>query len=276
MTGAGRGIGRRAASALAAAGARVVLCARTAGEINEAAVEIRERTSAEALAVVADLADVSSVRRLAEVVRTRWGGLDIVVNNAATLGPVAELVDADIEKWIATLSANVGGVATVSHFMIPFMRRGGSIVNLSGGGIGGNAIQANVSAYTASKAATAILTETLADECAPRGIRVNAITPGGVATRLTEAIIEAGPDRAGRRTYDDAVRQREAPDHLDAFLELLVWVVSDRASWLTGRVLSARWNNIRQLEQMRPSLGDPSLLRLRRIDGLLFAPIDLG
>jgi NAD(P)-dependent dehydrogenase (short-subunit alcohol dehydrogenase family) len=278
VTGAGRGIGRATAAALASAGARVLLCARTESEVTAAADEIRKRTGGgETLAFAADVTIPSEVRRLSELVRDRWGNLDVVVNNAAILGPVGRLVDVSMADWIGTLISNVGSVATISHYMIPLMRDGGSIINLSGAGIGGDAVQERVSAYAASKAAVVVLTEALAGECAARRIRVNAVAPGAVATRFAEAILRAGPARAGQLAYEATIRQREAPDRLDDFLRMVVWLASGQSSWLTGRLLSARWDSIERLERLRSSIPVSSLLTLRRIDGELFAPMsDIG
>ena len=273
VTGASRGIGRATASALAVAGARILLCARTESEITAAADDIRERTGGETLACVADVTSPADVERMAVLVRERWGGIDVLVNNAATLGPVGRLVDVTMGDWVRALTGNVESVALVCHFMIPLMRSGGSIVNLSGGGIGGDAIQERVSAYTASKAAVIVLTEVLASECAPRRIRANVVAPGAVATHFTDAILEAGPERAGGRSYETTVRQRSSPDHLDDFLRLVVWLASDRSAWLTGRLLSARWDSVDRLERLRPRIAESSLLQLRRIDGELFAPV---
>jgi len=175
---------------------------------------------------------------------------------------------------LAALMANVGSVAIVSRLMIPLMQRGGSIVNISGGGVGGSALQERVSAYTVSKAAVVVLTETLAHEVASQAIRVNAVAPGPVATRFTEPILAAGPERAGARTYESAVQQRAAPDHLEEFLRLVVWLASERSSWLTGRLLSARWDTIERLERLRSAITESSLLTLRRIDGELYSAVD--
>ena len=271
VTGGGRGIGRETAAALAEAGAQVAICARSADEVAEAAAEIGGRTGRPVLARVTDVADPAAVEGLASFLRERWGRVDVVVNNAATLGPVGPLADVPIEEWVAALSANVGSVAATSRAMLPLMSRGGSIVNLSGGGIGGPSTQERVSAYVASKAAIVVLTESLAREVASQAVRVNAVAPGAVATRFTEAIIAAGPERAGERTYAETARQRAAPSHLDSYLRLVVWLASERSAWLTGRLLSARWDGVERLETLRSALADRSLLTLRRIDGDLFA-----
>jgi NAD(P)-dependent dehydrogenase (short-subunit alcohol dehydrogenase family) len=272
VTGAGRGIGRATALALSEAGARVAVCARSADELQTAAAEIAGHTGGEVLAQAADVADPAAVDRLAALLRERWGRLTVLVNNAATLGPVGPLLDVPIAEWVAALAANVGSVATVSRAMIPLMSQGGSVVNLSGGGIGGADTQERVSAYVASKAAVVALTESLAREVAPLGVRVNAVAPGAVATRFTEPILAAGPERAGPRTYEAAVRQQATPPALDAYLRLVTWLASPGSAWLSGRLLSARWDGVERLESLRSTIEGSSWLTLRRIDGDLFVP----
>lgn len=272
ITGGGRGIGRLTATALARAGARVAVCARTQEELEATAQIIREQSAVEVLSQVVDVADVMAVARFAESLREQWGHVDTLVNNAARLGPVGTLTDTPIEDWLTTLAMNVGSVAIVSRAMIPLMPHGGCIINIAGGGIGGPDIQEHVSAYTTSKAAVVALTEVLAAENAANGVRVNAVSPGAVATRFTQPILDAGPDRAGEKTYQAALHQAERPDHLAGFVRLVVWLASEQSSWLSGRLLSARWDTIERLESLRADIAGSSLLTLRRIDGDLFAP----
>ena len=270
VTGGGRGIGRRTATALAFAGAQVAICSRTEDELRATAAGIKDLVGRGVLAAVVDVADRDSVLRLAERLSDEWGRVDIVVNNAATLGPVGLLCDVEMGQWLTALMANVGSVAIVSQLFIPLMQGGGSIINLSGGGIGGPSMQERVSAYTTSKAAVVALTEALAAELETQGIRVNAIAPGPASTRFTESILAAGLDKAGARTYASALAQLDAPDQLEAYLRLVTWLASDESSWLTGRLLSARWDTVEHLEKLRPDRLAPSLLKLRRIDGELF------
>lgn len=272
VTGGSRGIGRATATAFALAGARVAICARTHGDLQASAQLIREQAGGEVLSRVVDVTDARAVVNFVEFLRDSWSHIDVLVNNAANLGPVGTLTDAPIDGWLAALAMNVGSVAIVSRAVLPLMPHGGSIINLAGGGVGGATMQEHVSAYTTSKAAVVALTEVLARESAEQGVRVNAVSPGTVATRFTQPILDAGPERAGERTYQEALQQREQPDHLPDFLRLVVWLASEQSSWLSGRLLSARWDKIERLERLRVEIAGSSLFTLRRIDGDLFSP----
>jgi NAD(P)-dependent dehydrogenase (short-subunit alcohol dehydrogenase family) len=273
ITGAGRGIGRLTALAFGAAGARVLLCSRTETELQSTAEEIAARTQApRAMIEVIDVQDPTSAGRLALVAHEAWGGIDVLVNNAAALGPIGLFSDVGIEEWVKTTAGNIASVAIMCRTMLPLFDKGGSIINLSGGGVGGAAVQERVSAYTTAKAAVVHFTETLAHELAPRAIRVNAIAPGAVPTRFTQAIVKAGPDIAGPSSYESAVRASSEPGHMESFLQLALWLASDRSDWLTGRLLSARWDSIAELERLRVDIVGSSLFSLRRIDGSTFRP----
>lgn len=269
ITGGGRGIGRFTAEALARGGARLALLARTESELAETADSILRNGGARPLLEAVDVTDKSAVRRFAAVVTEVLGPPELVLNNAAMLGPVGPLVDADLDEWGRTLTVNVAGIANVCATFAPDMAKGGAIVNLSGGGLGGPGMARWLSAYTASKAAVIALTESLAVELAAANITVNAIAPGAAVTRFMEPVLAAGPDKVGE-LYTTTVAQREAPASLEPFVQLVEYLASEDGRWLTGRLLSARWDTIEALEKERATILAGSRLKLRRIDDALY------
>lgn len=272
VTGASRGIGRVTAEAIAASGSDLVIIGRDETALSRAATEIGEATSARVVPCQVDVADTASPAVLADLVAREFGRVDGLVNNAAILGPVGRIDTVDLGDWARALATNVTAVAAVVAALVPLMATtGGSIVNLSGGGLGGPSVQTNVSAYTASKAAIATLTETLAVELEPLGIRVNAIAPGPVATGFLSPVIDAGRERSGAVLFDAATHADVPSTPSRAFLDFVLFLLSDRSRSLTGRLLSARWDSPTDLERSdAPDLG-PSRYRMRRIDGVLFA-----
>lgn len=268
VTGGGRGIGRYTAQALARRGARVAVCARTVSELEETADCIEKETGERPAVYQVDVGEPASIRQFATEVSERIGPPSLLVNNAARPGPIGPIVSADPDDWIRTLTVNIGGVALMSAAIVPLMSAGGAVVNLSGGGIGGPGMAPSMSAYVTSKAAVVALTETLAGEFAPHGVTVNAIAPGAVATRFMEPVLAAGP-RLGA-LYDNTVAQREASTPLDPFVELICYLASPAGRWLTGRLLSARWDSVKALEGSKEAIQGSSLLTLRRIDDALY------
>jgi len=189
VTGAGRGIGRSVSLALARAGARVVLAARSSGQLEAVAREIRE-AGGEALPVVTDVSREEDVLSLFGAVKERFGRLDVLVNNAGAgaFGPLEEFSTADFDR---ILSTNLRGTFLCSREALKMMKpRGrGAIINISSVvGIKGYPRQA---AYTASKHGVMGLTKSLAAEAQECGVRVSAVLPGGVDTDL---VAQARPD----------------------------------------------------------------------------------
>jgi len=196
VTGAGRGIGRAIAKALAGEGARVALAARTESDLAAVKAEI-EREADEApvraqaaLVVPTDVSDEGQVRALVRKVREIFGRLDILVNNAG-IAVGKPLLETTTEEWDRSMAVNARGPFLMCRECIPLMREsgGGVIINIvSVVGIKG---YVNQGAYTASKHALMGMTKVLAQEVKGDGIRVHAISPGGVATGM---IRETRPD----------------------------------------------------------------------------------
>jgi 3-oxoacyl-[acyl-carrier protein] reductase len=191
------------------------------------------------------------------------GGLDVLVNAAGIQGPIGPLETLDEAATRQTVDANLFGTLWMMQAAIPLMKqRGrGAIVNLSGGGA--TSARPMFVPYALSKVAVVRLTETAAVELEPHGIRVNAIAPGGVNTRMTDAIEQAG-HRAGSKALEEARAQR-ASGGADPKLaaSLAVWLASDHAAHITGRLISAIWDDWKILIS-NPGKLDPNAFTLRR------------
>lgn len=186
VTGAGRGIGRSIALALAGAGARTLLTARSAGELQGVAGEIRSR-GGEAEFLAADLSRPEGVEAVFGALKRTYGTLEVLVNNAG-LGLSGPLMEFPAESLELLLAVNVKGLflccQQAMRLMVPARR--GYIINISS--VVGFKGYANQAAYAASKHAVMGITKSLAVEAQPHGIRVSAILPGAVDTGLMEAL----------------------------------------------------------------------------------------
>jgi NAD(P)-dependent dehydrogenase (short-subunit alcohol dehydrogenase family) len=182
VTGAGRGIGRATAEALAAEGYRLVL-AEVRPALGRRAARALARRGAEALFVETDVADPRSVERLAGIVRRRFGGLDCLVNNAGVLDP-GPLVRLSAGALLRMLAVNLAGPLLVTRAMLPALRRRrtGTIVNVAS--LLGKMGMADYVTYCASKFGVVGFTEALADELSGTGLRVWAVCPGQVDTPM--------------------------------------------------------------------------------------------
>ena len=264
VTGAGRGIGKEIAMGLAREGARVVAAARTPAEIESTAGEIASR-GGEAIAVPVDVSNAPQVNALARTALDRFGRIDVLINNAGTFGPIGPLVSNDSEAWVNTIMVNLGGTFLCTRAVLPGMveRRRGKIINLSGGGAASS--RPNFTAYAASKAAIIRFTESVAKEVAEHNVQVNAMAPGPVFTRLTESILRAG-EAAGTEALEEAYRQQRSgnPTLPDA-VALAVFLASDESDGLSGRFISAVWDDWRAIPAQMDRITSSDLYTLRRV-----------
>ncbi|MDO8616010.1 MAG: SDR family oxidoreductase [Dehalococcoidia bacterium] len=264
VTGAGRGIGKEIALGLAREGASVVAASRTPAEIEATIAEIAAG-GGQALAFRADIARAADVKALVGAALDRFGQIDILVNNAGTFGPIGPLLTNDSEAWVRTVMVNLVGTVLCTQAVLVGMvqRRQGKIINLSGGGAASP--RPNFTAYAASKAAIVRFTESVAKEVAAYNVRVNAMAPGPVFTRLTESIIRTGP-AAGAEALREAYRQRSGDNaSLAEAVALAVFLASDESGCLSGRFISAVWDDWRAIPSQLDRITSSDLYTLRRV-----------
>ena len=203
VTGAGRGIGRAVAEALAGQGATVVLAARTRSELAAVAETIRN-AGGQALAVPTDVTQDAHVGALVDQAVGQFGRVDILVTAAgvAAFGPVA---GAKVEDWDPMLAVNLRAVMVSCRAVLPPMirQRSGTIVNVSS--VAASRPIAGAAAYAATKAGVVAWSRVLAEELRADGVRVGVISPGAVDTPLWDAV-PGGPDRARMLTPDAVAR----------------------------------------------------------------------
>ncbi len=187
ITGASRGIGQAIAEAYAAAGAQVVLAGRKQPGLDAVAEIIRE-AGGEALPIAAHTGSLEAVEALVAKATEAYGGVDIVVNNAATNPHFGPILTAEESHWDKTLDVKVKGYFRVAKACVSSMkaRGGGEVINVAS--IAGTAPQPGMGVYCVSKSAVLMMTEVLALELADLNIQVNAIAPGFIKTKFSSAI----------------------------------------------------------------------------------------
>lgn len=193
VTGGGRGIGQAAARELARLGASVAVLARSASEVQATVEELRAQ-GARALALSADVAIAAEAEQaVAEAVR-QLGPVDVLVNNAAILGPINPTVSSDPALWRQTIAVNLLGAYTCIRAVLPDMltRGWGRIVQVSSGAAMGSGMR-NLSAYSVSKAGMDMLTYAIATEIPGDGVTINGVYPGVVDTAM-QAELRAAPE----------------------------------------------------------------------------------
>lgn len=269
VTGGSRGLGQAIAARFLEAGASVLLVARKETRLAEAQGELAASAAGAAERLHAMAGDVVREESCAAIVaraRELWGTVTVLVNNAGVYGPMGRFEEVEWSAWEDAVRVNLFGTALMCRAAIPVMRaRGyGKIINLSGGGA--TAPLPRVSAYAAAKAAVVRLTETLAHELRDDGIDVNAIAPGPLNTRLLDQVLAAGPETVGQKFFEKSLRQREeggAP--LEKGAALATFLASAESDGITGRLLSALWDDWASLPARRGELAASDVYTLRRI-----------
>ena len=241
VTGAGRGIGRAIALALAHAGGRVAITARTAAEL-DALVGAIESIGGQALAIVADLADSQAPRQIVDQIAQTWGPVEVLVNNAG-IGSSANprpVVDFDDDFWELSLRVNLTAPYRLCKAVLPAMinRKFGRIITVAS--INGKIGSLHGAAYAASKHGVLGLVRTLAMEVAKDGITVNAICPGPVATVMNDKRIAYDAERRGIPVDEivgaiTPIGRRLEPDEI---APLAVYLASDAAAAITGQAIN--------------------------------------
>ena len=228
ITGASRGIGEATARKLAQLGSNVVLCARTAPDIERIAAEIGDA----ALAVTCDVSSYSSVQHAVDLATDRFGGIDLLVNNAGTIEPIARLEDSDPEAWSRVTDINLKGVYYCMRAVQPVMKsRGGVMVNISSGAAT-NALE-GWSHYCATKAGVLALTRCGHKEWADQGIRVVGLSPGTVATDMQTAIKGSGINPVSQLDWSSHI----SPDWV---AQAIAWLTQPAAAEYAGTDFSLK------------------------------------
>lgn len=235
ITGASRGIGAAAAQVFAQAGAKVAMLARSGDAVRVTAA----RLGANAMALPCDVADTGAVAGAIDAVMKHWGRVDVLINNAGAIAPIARIADANAEDWGRAVDINLKGVFYGMRSVIPIMRaqRSGTILTVSSGAA--HTPLEGWSAYCASKAGAAMLTRAAHLEEAAYGLRIMGLSPGTVATDMQVAIKASGVN---------PVSQLDPSVHIPADwpARALLWMCSDAADAWLGQEISLRDEGVRR------------------------------
>jgi NAD(P)-dependent dehydrogenase (short-subunit alcohol dehydrogenase family) len=230
ITGALTGIGRATAVAFAREGARLVVSGRREEEGQALAKELRG-LGTEAEFVKADVRKDEDVRKLVDKTISRFGRLDVAVNNAGTEGQPGPLTEQTAETYAATFDSNVLGVVlSLKHELrAMYPQKSGSIINVSS--IVGQVGFAGVSIYVASKHAVEGLTKSAALEAAGTGVRVNAVAPGPIETPMLNRFVGSEENKKGFLQHIP-LKRAGTPDEV---AQTILFLASDKASYVTGQ-----------------------------------------
>ena len=231
VTGASRGIGRAIALAFADAGADVAISSRKLPDLEAVAEEIKTK-GRKSMALASHIAKIEDSQTLVAKVKSEWGRIDILVNNAGTNPYYGPLLDAEEWAWDVTMNVNLKGPFLLGQLVAKVMREqgGGSIINIASiAGI----IPSEMNIYSVTKAGLIMLTKVMAKEWGQYKIRVNAIAPGVVKTRLSEALWKE-PAKGEEAARSKALGYIGLPEDIAG---AALFLASDASSYLTGETI---------------------------------------
>ena len=233
VTGASSGIGYATSKLFAREGARVIAAARRQSEL-DALVEEITQAGGQAIALAGDVKDEAFAKALVELAVGRFGGLDVAFNNAGTLGEMGATPDVSLAEWEETISTNLTSAFLGAKYQIPAMldRSGGSLIFTSTF-VGYTVGLPDMAAYAASKAGLIGLTQALASEFGAKGVRVNALLPGGTDTPMSRAFVSTAEALAFIQGLH-ALKRMASPDEI---AKSALYLASDASSFTTGSAL---------------------------------------
>jgi len=265
ITGASRGLGAHLAARFKSEGYHLCLVARNLATLETMANSLPKDSPSRVVCFAKDLAEPSASSGLYEEVKQIFPHLNVLINNAATHGPIGPFEENDFFEWNRTIQVNLLSPVSLCQAFLPLMKKqgNGSIINISGGGATGP--RPNFTAYGTSKAGLVRFSETLSEELTPHKVRVNCIAPGPMQTDLLAEVLES---RAGEKEINTAKKVfKGAGTCMDRVADLALFLASDRSKNITGKLVSALWDDWESWPDHLDELNASDVYTLRRITG---------
>lgn len=266
ITGATRGLGEYILNALWLSGWSIFAVARTYDDLLNLADKLPSIDGQDIFIFPCDIGNEQQINSLVNEVKNKLIHLDLLINNAAIHGPIGPFPENDFDLWREAFEVNFFGPANLCRQLAQIMgnKSRSSIINISGGGAAG--LRPNFSAYAASKTALVRFSETLADEMKTNNININCISPGPMATKLLRELTMLSKNNVPQKEIDTANSIIEKQAHsMDAVVSLILFLTTKEANKITGKLISAIWDNWQNWPNHIEELTSSDLYTLRRV-----------
>lgn len=268
VVGGSRGIGLAVAKALCNSECTVVITGRTSTTVTKVLGQFNKPKD-KVSSLLMDVTNDNSTRRTISRIIKRFGRIDVLVVSAGVFKPFGAFDSVSLKDSIGAIETNLIGTMRCVYYAIRYMKKQkyGRVILFSGGGIGGDVALVNAASYFTSKGAITVFVEVLASELAQFNITVNAILPGQILTDLTKELFDVSDKQLGPVLVNAKESlAKTGGSSTEQAVELIKFLISDRANGVTGRLLSAKWDKVEDLAQKLPD----ERYKLRRIEGKIY------
>ena len=270
ISGGTSGLGLAMVQHFVSAGKSVVFCSRSEESVNFTLKNLKSFSSGNQLILgfSNDVSNRVTTAEMFEKLEVLKININVLICNAGVIGPISKFLENKFEDWEESFNVNLYGTMNLVSEILPSMvsRKRGRIIHISGGGATSPLF--GMSSYAASKAAAVRLVETLALEYKDSGVTLNSIAPGMLKTKLLDQMLDAGPERVGRNLFAKSKSKAEAlTDTTSMALDLVDFLASEASEGITGKLISAEWDNWAEWSSHLPELRDSDVYTLRRITG---------
>jgi NAD(P)-dependent dehydrogenase (short-subunit alcohol dehydrogenase family) len=270
ISGGTSGLGLQIAQHFVKTGKSVIFCGRSEEAVKFTAEHLKNLSSREQLisGICNDVSNRGSTIEMITKLHELEICIDVLICNAGVIGPIDKFLDNDQKDWEDAFNINLYGTLNLVLEVLPSMisRKKGKIIHISGGGA--TAPLFGMSSYAASKAAAVRFIETLALEYRDSGVSFNSVAPGMLKTKLLDQMLDAGPDRVGANLFTKSLAKAEGSiDTSSQAIKLIDFLASENSVGITGKLISAEWDNWIKWPNQLEEIADSDVYTLRRITG---------
>ena len=270
ITGGTTGLGLKLVQNFLNCNASVVFCSRNPKKVEEIEKKLSAKLQKKQMliGITADVSNKNDVDKIFDIANKNFSKIDVLINNAGVYGPIGPYEELDWNEWLEALNINlIGSLLTIKR-IVPIFKsnKKGKIIQISGGGA--TSPMPNFSSYSVSKAGIVRMVETISRELIPHNIDVNAVAPGPMNTNMLDQVLNSNPETVGTEFYNKSQEQKnQGGAGFDKAIELINYLSSSKSDGLTGKIISALWDNYKDWNKNLNQIVESDVYTLRRITG---------
>ena len=266
ITGASQGLGSSIAEKFLKEGSNISICGRDEQQLAERISSLKQTYKSKNIGYSCDVSKENQVKTFINKSIEELQTIDAIVLNAGIYGPMGPIESVDFDAFKYALEVNLYGVVLPCKYIVPHFKQNnrGKIIMISGGGA--TTPMPYITAYAASKSASIRFMESISLELKSFNIDVNAVAPGALATRLVDTVLNAGPEVVGKEFYEKNLKWKNEGATSPELGANLVWFLANHQSdRITGKLISAQWDDWKNLPLHLKELNSSDIYCLRRI-----------